>query len=76
MFGGLRGRRREISGAGGTQKKSDGGEKRGEKRSFFSKDRHITIEHKLDHQYEGIVVRVIGVEVFHPITAPHKGFRR
>ena len=37
MFGGLRGRQREISGAGGTQKKSDGGKKRGEKRSFVSK---------------------------------------
>ena len=55
---------------------SDGGEKRGEKRSFFLEEKHITIEHKLDHQYEGIVVGVIGVEVFHPIRAPDKGFRR
>jgi hypothetical protein len=50
--------------------------KKGQKKEFFFEEKHITIEHKLDHQYEGIVVRVIGVEVFHPITAPHKGFRR
>jgi hypothetical protein len=45
------------------------GEK-GAKNEFFLEEKHITIEHKLDHQYEGIVVRVIGVEVFHPIRAP------
>jgi hypothetical protein len=46
------------------------------KKEFFLEEKHITIEHKLDHQYEGIVVRVIGVEVFHPIRAPYKGFWR
>jgi hypothetical protein len=46
--------------------------KKGQKREFFFEEKHITI----DHQYEGIVIRVIGVEVFHPIRAPYKGFRR
>jgi hypothetical protein len=50
--------------------------KKGEKKGVFFEEKHITIEHKLDHQYEGIVIRVIGVEVFHPIRAPYKGFRR
>jgi len=50
--------------------------KKGRKKEFFLEEKHITIEHKLDHQYEGIVVRVIGVEVFHPPRAPYKGFRR
>ncbi len=44
--------------------------KKGAKKGVFFEEKHITIEHKLDHQYKGIVV------VFHPIRAPYKGFRR
>jgi hypothetical protein len=51
-------------------------EKKGRKKEFFFEEKHITKEHKLDHQYEGIVVRVMGVEDFHPIRTPYKGFRR
>ena len=64
-----------LVGPGGRKKRAMEGEK-GAKNEFFLEEKHITIEHKLDHQYEGIVVRVIGVEVFHPIRAPYKGFRR
>jgi len=40
--------------------------KKGRKKEFVFEEKHITIEHKLDHQYEGIVVRVIGF-------SPHLG---
>jgi len=64
-----------LVGLGGRKKRAMEG-KKGQKKEFFFEEKHITIEHKLDHQYEGIVIRVIGVEVFHPIRAPYKGFRR
>ena len=64
-----------LVGPGGLKKRAME-EKKGRKKEFFFEEKHITIEHKLDHQYEGIVVRVIGVKVFHPPRAPYKGFRR
>ena len=64
-----------LVGPGGHKKRAMEG-KKGQKKEFFFEEKHITKEHKLDHQYEGIVVRVIGVKVFHPIRAPYKGFRR
>ena len=63
-----------LVGPGGRKKERWRG-KKGRKKECFFEEKHITIEHKLDHQYEGIVIRVIGVEVFHPIRAPYKGFR-
>ncbi len=36
--------------------------KKGQKKELFFEEKHITLEHKVNHQYEGIVVRVVGIK--------------
>ena len=74
MFGDLRGGRRcEISGEGGGDKKSDGGEKGGNQ-DFFSKKNTTQTQHQLIRQYEGIVIRAERIEQFHHHRAPGSAF--
>ena len=40
---------------------------------FFGKY-NITTKHKSDHQFESVVIRIIGIEQFHSIGAVDHGF--